>query len=618
MAGRHPCPKCDFAVPVGARECPECGARIGKRSRDDDEDRPRSRDRVRPRIKRRNKAHPFQKFLVPAIIGLGVLFAGLVVGVLWATGVFSRARTSDPPPGPDRTRAAVNNFEPVAWTVPDGAAPVQDWPANIVLPATKAVSFPPGPKLAFLAVRVEEDKSRLSHRDVLVAGELDPATGQPLPNVRRLDPRLIVKNQNPVMTLPPASVNSAGTLATRGVEPGSVDFHAPDGTKTTARFGANPIDWLLWADDSTLLVLTGKQLIGWDVPGNRARFTAGNEYQLPAAASPARNWVAVSVGGKYLDLVDAKTGTCKGRIGGEGNWRALAVSPSGRRLAGVRSHAAHGGAHEVHAWDLKTGNRTGVIQALATGSSMALRWANPSELYLASDEAGLYDMEHHVLLGRIAAGKDLLPRRPLNDGPDGRAWAQVDYTIRGQIVVAPVDTPKPPGSLAFRPGVGVRVEVDCGDDTRTKRAKATITDMFKEEGYLIGGDWVMKVSAAQYDTNTVLTLLGAQVKVPGVKGTIQLVDPEGKEVATATHNASFPQRGSRYYKQTKTGQFVAGPNPGAPQTDLYDFEGRDPKTAMAEETWDVFLKTLESARLPRGAWKTEAGYVPLPLQLEYR
>src|SRR5262249_4552970 len=153
------------------------------------------------------------------------------------------------------------------------------------------------------------------------------------------DGRLIDKNINPTLALPPASVNRTGTLATHAAEPGCVEFYAPGATRHIVRFGNDTIHWLMWIDESTLLVLTRGQIIGWDVPGRQARFTAGTEYQLPVVASPARNWVAVSVGGKHLDVIDTKTGTCKGRIGREGNWRALAVSPDGQRLAGVRSQS---------------------------------------------------------------------------------------------------------------------------------------------------------------------------------------------------------------------------------------------------------------------------------------
>src|SRR5262249_60585160 len=104
----------------------------------------------------------------------------------------------------------------------------------------------------------------------------------PLANVRRLDPRLLTRSQLIPLTLPPATVNGAGTLATRGVEPGTVEFHAPDGSKRSAKVGTAAIDWRLWSDGSTLLVLTCGQRIGWDAAAGRAGFTAGGQYQLPA------------------------------------------------------------------------------------------------------------------------------------------------------------------------------------------------------------------------------------------------------------------------------------------------------------------------------------------------
>jgi hypothetical protein len=321
----------------------------------------------------------------------------------------------------------------------------------------------------------------------------------------------------------------------------------------------------------------------------------------------------VSVGGKHLDVIDTKTGTCKGRIGREGNWRALAVSPDGQRLAGVRSQSPASDGHEIHAWDLKTGNRTGVVPALKTGNSAVLHWANASELYLASDEHGLYDMDHRILLGRIAVERDSARRRPLNDGPDGRPWALIDDKARGQGAITPVKVGKPAGSLAFRPGIGVRVDADCGDAKRSARANSTIANIFKEAGHPNGGEWTLRLAASEHDTGKLMTLVRMETKVPGVKGTFELVDPQGQVAATTTYQMAFPQRGSRYFKKTEN-----GPGRGAPETDVYDFGGRDPLEAMAEETWDLFLKGLDSAPIPRGAWRTESRYLQLPLNLEYQ
>src|SRR5262249_28250764 len=142
-------------------------------------------------------------------------------------------------PQPERSKTPVNQFEPVAWAVPDGTAAVQPWPAAITLPGVKVVSFPAGAPRPYPAPRGEVDKSDAFHtgKDTLIAGDLDPATGQPLANVRRLDPRLLTRSQLIPLTLPPATVNGAGTLATRGVEPGTVEFHAPDGSKRSAKVG---------------------------------------------------------------------------------------------------------------------------------------------------------------------------------------------------------------------------------------------------------------------------------------------------------------------------------------------------------------------------------------------
>jgi hypothetical protein len=172
------------------------------------------------------------------------------------------------------------------------------------------------------------------------------------------------------------------------------------------------------------------------------------------------------------------------------------------------------------------------------------------------------------------------------------------------------------GEPAFHPGDAVRIESKCGDSALDARVAAVLTDALKNYGFRVEeGGWSLRVTAAASDTGKKIEYGKAlQVAVPEVKGTIELVAPDGAVVATSTHKGVFPMgRGSKYYKGSK-GPEIIGPDMG--HTDLYDFGGRSPADAMREEAWTTFVRTLPTSAWPRAAWKSGGKYVQLPLTIE--
>src|SRR5262249_13976983 len=122
MASRQYCPKCDEPVPVGARECEECGARLMRRDRrdDDEDDRPTPGDRRGPDRPRKKKQKRASRLLIPALAGGGaLLLSGVVALIVWAAGWIGGGRGGPGgEPHSERSQPAVNQFEPVAWAIP--------------------------------------------------------------------------------------------------------------------------------------------------------------------------------------------------------------------------------------------------------------------------------------------------------------------------------------------------------------------------------------------------------------------------------------------------------------------------------------------------------------------
>jgi hypothetical protein len=94
--------------------------------------------------------------------------------------------------------------------------------------------------------------------------------------------------------------------------------------------------WFGWSKGNRLLVLKDGQLTAWDPATCKPGYTVGENLAEPVALAPGRNWVIAAVNDQYLEVRDTATGAVVGRCGGEGDWRYLAITHDGKRLAGMR------------------------------------------------------------------------------------------------------------------------------------------------------------------------------------------------------------------------------------------------------------------------------------------
>jgi hypothetical protein len=158
------------------------------------------------------------------------------------------------------------------------------------------------------------------------------------------------------------------------------------------------------------------------------------------------------------------------------------------------------------------------------------------------------------------------------------------------------------GDPAFRPGDALKVEAKCGDSTLDARVGAVMSDALRSGGFRVEeGGWTLRVSATASDTKTKLD----GVPVPEVKGTVELIAPDGTVASKSAHKGVFPRGSdSKYYKTFE------GRDGGQ-----FDFGSRSPAEAMREEAWNQFIRSLPDSPWPRAAWKSGDRYVELPMKI---
>jgi hypothetical protein len=613
----------------------------------DEDDRPRrprreeGRRRDGAKRRKRREAEARRTRLILAAAGAGALvLGGLLVAALWMAGVFDRT----PPPGSATTaehrgggpaEEAPPPFPPTPWEVPPGAGPpVAALPA--VVPGGYDHWLPlPGTRPEYLASRTD---SR-TNKALVVRGGLDPAG--------KLTEFGVLEKATPRYSglwgefgqMPLADVAPDGRLAlfTRTEE--LVTGAGPEvrgvirvwpagaaGDPGPMLINCRLYGWLGWTAKGRLLVLSDNKLAAYDPADGKEVFAFPGTHPGVAAVPPSRAWVVVSAEGKYLEVLDAETGKVLGRLAGDGQWSWLAVSPDGTRLAGLKADGRPRQIEEglgpvtLQVWDLTTGKVQATV-SLQRSRSDRLAWVGRDHVVqLKGDaplaEAHLVDVAAGAPRGRLLfdydKNRDNGPQ-PLAGGPDGRLW----WAYRGYQFTVPLESP-PDESAVFRPGVPVAVTAATGDARRDEQVVAALTAKLQREGFTVAdGGWKYHVTAEVADGGGVLKFgLGKEVKIPGVSGHIRLMTPDGTQAIDIRHGGAFPGLSSRYYVKTtrpNTGGLFEGQ---VIATDYYDFRGKDPRAAMAEEAWESFLNRLPEAPLPRSVRKEGDKYLIADVSLK--
>jgi hypothetical protein len=586
--------------------------------------KPRTKEKRRKKKTRPSTAG--RRLWVFAAAGGAVFVVGIVVLVLLLRRENSRQEVAKDREAMEEA-APVNQFPPVAWTLNPGPGPDLVFPDHLAVRYEKgfarALSLP-GRGAEYLSIEGDPGLEGLCYGrfDLTTGKQAGPARMLKDINGKRVGATLLGGTSRKVT---PAAVSPTGTLVIDcGVgRDRLLPIYRPDQDAPRTIPGLTLIDpqatrgrsWFDFAADEKLWVIKHGTLVAWDLTAGKPAFAAAGRYTLPVAMGPDRRWLVVQVDEKYLEMLDAASGACRGRFGGEGRWLGLAVSRDGKRLAGVRFPGpgwdpganAYDFPFEVHDWDLTTGERKAIITVLRKRRDVqSVHWIGPDHLLI---EEAVLDMKLRLNVGAVwvksPPGSEA-PGTLLEAGwtADGKRWAYGEFAELVSVKV-PLDMA---GEPAFRPGDTIRVDSRCGDADLDARITAVMSAALRLYGYRVDeGGWWLRISAKAADTS--LTI--GNTAIPEVTGTVELVDPEGTAVAKSSHRGDFPRGpGSKYYKKSELRYN------NQVQADLYDFGNRSAATVMREEAWAHFIRSLPNSAYPRAAWKSGGQYVPLPMRIE--
>ncbi len=215
------------------------------------------------------------------------------------------------------------------------------------------------------------------------------------------------------------------------------------------------------------------------------------------------------------------------------------------------------------------------------------------------------------------------------DSPDGRLWASVESAYQDWDWTS-IRLPDPQGEgegqfLAENrqyftaPEEPVRIEIDCGSETLSKKYGEQIASALESQGYRIGPEgWRLVVSHKVTNSGGSLILGRSETPIPQVDYAWLLVDAKGNEVWQAKGSSYFLGTGSRYYTKTRTAYDFAPNEPpltAFESMEYYDFGNRDAREAIAEEILEFGPRMEFLERWPKLLLKVGDSYPMFPVNL---
>ncbi|MGL4554734.1 MAG: WD40 repeat domain-containing protein, partial [Gemmataceae bacterium] len=601
---------------------------------------------------------PVPWLLISAAIGGGLLAIVLLVGGLsWLfSGRPAGPGGPEPEPVEPELPAAPTEPEPpsIPWKVPRSKPAAVPKLAEVIQrrsltpPYLKWILLP-GPSGEYLATTEGLEAS-------IVRGRSDPASGDaeeigPL-NVGTIDLATRLQMFNDVTGLNGvqlADISPDGLLALavpKGVTPARKDAEVrvwaagAAGSPLPSAGPSGPIGWLGWSASGKLLVLNGGKLVSWDAnqgkvvrefPGVRQTVIPAGRRLAPtylgrAGLAPGREWVVASSEGQHLEVLDADSGDCLGRLPGAGAWNYLLVSPDGARLAGLRtvgqSTSREPAPVEVHLWDLTSGQRQGAVM-LGPIWQPRLQWVGPERLALTGrGRCLLIDAPSRSVFAELkvgAADGGIAGLAALGAGPDDRLW----WHHRAWLFATPVPAVPAP-EIGFGPGTVVKAEVSIRDTVLERRAAGAMTARLRRQGHEIGpGGWTLRFAATAVELGGEKMTFdaGGEVTLPFINGRLDVLDSAGRAVMNVPISGGFPRKGSKYYKRS----VVESEGPRGVTREIYDFRGRVVREAILEEMWDGVIAHLGSGPWPSRFYRAGEKYsteppkvvLPVPPRLSF-
>lgn len=525
---------------------------------------------------------------------------------------------------------------PAAWAVPIDAAP--DAPAMVdshTISGGADFVMPWAGRSALSAVvprRVETPRARYAlqwHRVDLTTGKGD----EPI----ELWPSMLPPGQVPALAGSGAVVADqtadGSWLALRdAADPTRIDIWDRSGKRLTGflPFGKDtPVDVLVWANDNRLITMAAGRVTGWEIPSRKAVFELTG-YAGAYAVSPGRRWIALQTA-KFIDVYETATGKPLGRLphanSADKPWHAFAVTRDATALAAVELvRTGQNGIPGIWAyvtWDLKTGMKTDADRIFAGFGNRAhhVQWVAPRQLLAGGTD--VIDLDARA----VTATLTLHPPMPL-PSPDGRYWGAqgnqpqfvanqpraTDFIGATNLDSMLKAVPRPAAAeIVLRDGVAVEVVSNTGNASRDAVIRSTIKRVLADEGYRTDGPGWRIVVTGQRTAGTGASLetpSGDKIRIPGVSGKIQLLDPVERVAWETPHSGGWDMQNTKYKTHTtKEGT----PGLGGSSTTHYNFGGRDPQDAMADEAWESFVQGVGNPRFPRVMAKINDKLVQLPV-----
>jgi hypothetical protein len=443
--------------------------------------------------------------------------------------------------------------------------------------------------------------------------------------------------------LPPGQVPAVGTGAL-------VADQTADGARLALKDAANParvdvwdksgkrllgflpygldgtVDALAWVADNRLLTFGGGRITAWEVPGPKAVFEVVG-YTGAYVLSPGRKWIAVQAE-KGIDIFDTANGKPLGRLphGNPENhpWHAFTVSRDGAQLAAVE--LVRPGILGYMVWDLKTGaKQQGDRLFTAVGNRVPhLMWVGP-RLLLAGG-ADVIDLDLRLVTAAFSPnmrgslpspdGRYWVPRTDHRPATEKRPAVELSEVAAFRLDDALQKIPRlKPEDVVLREGVAVEPASNTGNAARDATIRSILKQQLGGEGYgTERGQWRLEVTGERAGgTGYLETPGGEKIQIPWINGWIRLYEPGGAEAWKGSLSGGWDMNQSRY-KTSKETIGSPGSFAGGATITHFNFGGRDPKEAMAEEAWDNFLGSLKAGlRMPRVLARVNGKLETLPL-----
>jgi len=573
-----------------------------------------------------SKRYPRWVAVAAATGAIALLLGGVIAGL----GL--RGGKPGAPGHPGRQQIADGGFEKVRWKAPfGGALPVEPLPRGIALPkeffgkeffgvyypkCREFMAIGPGP--FYLLKESQKMRQGRFDRDVM---ELS-ATERPLGDHEAVeavwyeggyfaaaataDGRVALQTRAATVVWGPDGQQPQCTIPLKTPIPMVMLGPFDEGDRELLKA------WVGWAGER-VLYLDGGKLVAFDPVAKTELFAVGKKYQRPILVAPNGQWLIVAVGTKHLEVLDAGTGECLGRFGGPGDWRRLALSPDGKRLAMVSVR----GPSKLDSFTYVADLATGAIELIQKGYEVSdVAWLTPEQLLL-SGRGDVYDLTKGLVEYRLA-----MPGRWGDQGPHF-------YGVRGDGQLLYFDQ-KEDGSRSFCLGVPqypelnivfgphseqpIEVTVDVSHDGFKKYVQGCAEESLRERGYRVAsGGWkvavkgeIVLVSSAQMKIKLTGTTFNRPI--PSFIGKVALIDPQGKVLSEREIGGGEPVKPNDHFYDD-----LANSRRRKAWTSQTDFHER-----MLGIAAEVTAVKIEQESWPPIVVQTAEGLRPLPLPVMLR